>query len=163
MKKAASDKVTAAAVAGAQLVTPLAAVEHSRAPRARYDVECREGIPERMHEYVPLITRANKLRELAQRSFIGRVPLVGNIFTAHLLRQAEEVFQQAMQLTRVKWTESVYNVVTDVGANDLLDKYLAGSAYTAGWFCGLISSVSFTAVAAANTQKARSGKTSDTP
>jgi hypothetical protein len=37
----------------------------------------------------------------------------------------------------LKWTEDVTNVVTDEGANDLLDKYFKGSAYTAAWFMGL--------------------------
>lgn len=34
----------------------------------------------------------------------------------------------------LKWTETVSNVVTTPGKNDLLDKYLKGSAYTATWF-----------------------------
>jgi hypothetical protein len=34
----------------------------------------------------------------------------------------------------LKWTETVENVVTTQGKNDLLDKYLKGSTYTAAWF-----------------------------
>jgi hypothetical protein len=37
----------------------------------------------------------------------------------------------------VKWTEKVENLVTNVGLNDVLDKYLKGSTYTAGFFVGL--------------------------
>jgi hypothetical protein len=46
-----------------------------------------------------------------------------------------------------KWREDVPNVVTAQGKLDLLNKYFTGSAYTAAWYCGLISSVSFSAVA----------------
>lgn len=37
----------------------------------------------------------------------------------------------------VKWTEEGYNLVTNQGKNDILDKYFKGSAYSATWFCGL--------------------------
>lgn len=33
-----------------------------------------------------------------------------------------------------KWTEEVHNVVCTAGINDLLDKYFAGTGYTATWF-----------------------------
>ena len=36
-----------------------------------------------------------------------------------------------------KWRESVRNLVTTEGKNDLIDKYFKGSAYTAAWYLGL--------------------------
>lgn len=37
----------------------------------------------------------------------------------------------------VKWTEDVDNIVVNVGLDDILDKYLDGSSYTAAFFMGL--------------------------
>ena len=46
--------------------------------------------------------------------------------------------------TEVKWRDKLNNVVTTVGKNKILDEALAGSAYTAAWYMGLISAVSYT-------------------
>ena len=49
----------------------------------------------------------------------------------------------------VKWTDSIENVVCTEGKNVMMDAALAGSSYTVvGPYVGLISSVSYTAVAA---------------
>ena len=44
----------------------------------------------------------------------------------------------------VKWEDDIHNVVCNLGKNYLLDNGMAGSAYTAAFYMGLISSVSFT-------------------
>jgi hypothetical protein len=48
----------------------------------------------------------------------------------------------------IKWIEEIQNRVTTQGLNDLLTKYLKGSAYTAAWYVGLIDNASFSALAA---------------
>lgn len=59
---------------------------------------------------------------------------------------------------KLKWEDTAENVVTTVGKNLALDTYLAGAAYTVvGPFMGLISSTSFTAVAAADTMTSHAG------
>lgn len=78
---------------------------------------------------------------------------------------ADEV--QAMQkkmnaMLEPKWADSINNLVTDVGANDALDKYLSGSAYTAAWYLGLISLTGYTTgVAAGDTMGSHGGWTED--
>ena len=55
---------------------------------------------------------------------------------------------------KVIWVEDFDNLVTTVGKNDLLDKYLAGSAYTASFFMGLKGTGS---AAAGDTQSSHAG------
>ncbi len=58
----------------------------------------------------------------------------------------------------LKWRDTAENVVTTVGKNLALDTYLAGSSYTVtGPYMGLISSTSFSAVAAGDTMASHSG------
>jgi hypothetical protein len=55
------------------------------------------------------------------------------------------------------WSEEFDNLITTVGKNFLLDTALAGSAYTALAYMGLISNSSFTAVAAGDTMASHTG------
>lgn len=42
------------------------------------------------------------------------------------------------------WEDTIENLVTTVGKNNMLDNQLSGSAYTAAWYLGLISNASYT-------------------
>ncbi len=155
--KSAKDGIIAAAVAGAVLVSSASAQEQSFAPKGRFTIECREAIPHHRDKYTALLNQSNRLKEKAQCSHIGKMPIVGNVFTQHILAKADVYFQEAMKYSRVKWTVIEDNTVTTPGKNDLLDKYFAGSSYTATWFCGLISLTSFSAINAADTMASHAG------
>jgi hypothetical protein len=59
---------------------------------------------------------------------------------------------------KLKWRDTIENVVATVGKNLALDTFLAGSAYTVtGPFMGLISSTSYAAVAATDTMASHAG------
>lgn len=59
---------------------------------------------------------------------------------------------------KLKWREVIENVVATVGKNLMLDTAFAGAAYTVtGPFMGLISSTSFTGVAAGDTMASHAG------
>lgn len=61
---------------------------------------------------------------------------------------------------KVKWADVIDNLVLTAGKNLALDTFLAGSAYTVvGPFMGLISSVSYTAIAAGDTMASHTGWT----
>jgi len=84
------------------------------------------------------------------------------------LIRAGHNFEQALahgtyhaQLIRdgvVIWEDTAPNVVTTVGKNLALDTYLAGSSYSVtGPYMGLISSTSYSAVAAGDTMSSHAG------
>src|SRR5215475_5363886 len=59
---------------------------------------------------------------------------------------------------KLKWREIIDNIVQTVGKNLALDTFLAGSAYTVtGPYMSLISSTSYTGVAAGDTMASHAG------
>jgi hypothetical protein len=82
-----------------------------------------------------------------------------NAFIQWLLMPLQVMF--LMQLAKIptyeKWTDTIDNLITTVGKNNMLDNHLAGSAYTAAWYMGLIDNASFTAVNIADTMASHAG------
>lgn len=55
----------------------------------------------------------------------------------------------------LKWVEEVNNIVTNAGLDDILDKYLKGSSYTAAFYVGLTDGTP--TVAAGDTMSSHAG------
>jgi len=62
----------------------------------------------------------------------------------------------------VRWEENVPNLVVNVGKTDLLNKYFAGTSYTAAWYLGLVDGGSSPTYNASDTMASHSGWTENT-
>jgi hypothetical protein len=86
---------------------------------------------------------------ITQNTAIGDNSPIKGVYTAEC-RDAEG---------NLKWSDTFSNLVTTVGKNYLLDNGLAGSAFTATYYMGLVSSVGYTAIAAGDTMASHTGWT----
>lgn len=74
----------------------------------------------------------------------------------HLQAQMENYYQvEAFRNGRLLWRDGFTNTVVDVGLNDVLDKYLKGSGYTAAFYVGLTDGTP--TVAAGDTMASHAG------
>ncbi len=62
----------------------------------------------------------------------------------------------------LRWSETIDNLVTTEGLNDVLTKYFKGSSYSATWYCGVISSSGYSAIVAGDTAASHAGWTEST-
>lgn len=101
-----------------------------------YRVTCLTPRPDRLSEFVPLwrarlaVVWLLRLAELLWRP-IG-APLVGALNRLH-----DQLSEQMRPMQYERFVESFHNLVTTVGKNDMLDKYLKGSTYTQTLVLGL--------------------------
>lgn len=149
-----------AAFAAVSLLGQVAtAQEHARIS-GRFDAVLHRAKPEHEREYLQLHGHVQDLRSRAatrQRLLARLGTRAGDLAVRGLLRDADEASAHMRTLMEVQAERVAPNLVTDVGARFLLDNGLSGSAYTAAFFLGLISSTSYSAVANADTMASHAG------
>lgn len=93
------------------------------------------------------------------RDQIAEIETRGLLFRLANRSKLRDLNQRMIGIELVpQWQDVAPNIVTTVGKNLALDSFLAGSSYTVvGPFMGLISSVSYTAVALGDTMASHSG------
>jgi len=112
-------------------------------PVGRFRATCHAVVPSFINEFRSL--RSEMERRLSNKDYSG----------AHSIR-----IQLDRMPREIAWVDDYLNLMVTVGKNDNLDKWLSGSAYTAAWYLGLISSVSYGAgVVAADTMASHAGWT----
>lgn len=135
--------------------------------RGEYTVEHLRPIPEKMAEFLPLWHARNahieaadaaraKLQALDPDADEQRIAEMGDAIAAHEAEIQRLTAQMRPLQHEASETERFHNLITTVGKNDLLDKYLKGSAYTQTIRMGLKGAGS---AAAGDTQASHAGWT----
>lgn len=114
------EKLNAGALESA-VVTRMGGVTAEAHASGVYTFECKGPREELRDEYTKLLQELMAFEQ------------AGNEIEVIRLRALMEPMEE------IKWTDTVHNLVTTVGANLALDTLLAGSAYTAACFIGLIN------------------------
>lgn len=142
MNLIASERIHSHEAVGAMLARSAALGEHINAPHFIFDYVCTGPIESERAAYV----------EMQERIRVSRNAQEIIVLQRELLRVP----------TEIKWRDGYKNTVVTVGKNHILDTEFAGSSYTAAWYLGLISSSSYSAIAAGDTMSSHSGWTEST-
>lgn len=151
------ERANAHVIAGASVGLGLSVGDFLNA-RGIYHGRC-EGYKEQhkaeyLQEYPRLLAMRAKVHKLLRYTPTFAVGVM-----TKLLKELEDFESYMRSLTEVKWESPAPNLVVTQGKNEILDQALAGSAYTAATFMGLIGAVSYTAIAAGDTMASHAGWT----
>jgi hypothetical protein len=131
----------------------MTAINETALASGHYEVVCKAPIEERRDEYIALQDRIQRLKNTSHLP--SPIAIIANILNKRSILNLEKELAEIPLY--VKWEDKIENLVTTGGKNFLLDNGLAGSSYTATFYIGLISSVSYSAVNAADTMASHAG------
>lgn len=130
----------------------------------RANMTCLRPHPDTIDEFMPLWDERNKVIEEKDRHIEAKFDAIrrGDMVAAAMfegfaeaaLLKEEELSRRMAPLQFKAWERTDFNVVTNVGRNDILDKYWRGSAYTQTVVMGLAGAGT---KAAADTQASHAG------
>lgn len=142
-----------------------AAIEHNAvtfeyfaAPRFRYEFECLRARD---------VVAASELRRaIDEEKMRAAAAWLEGGEAGAILFDARKLFGLQRELDALRrdviWREDRLNLVFTAGKNDLLDKYFAGSTYTAAFYMGLVDGASSPTYANGDTMASHSGWTEST-
>jgi hypothetical protein len=150
MFKNVPDLIDPKELTGSQIASAVAAHEDADA-QGHYVATMTGPVEDRRSEYCAIM---EQIAEIEAKNLITRL-----LLTARLDRLREKL---ATIPVETKWQDTIKNLVTTVGKNNILDNHFAGSAYTAAWYLGLISLTGYgVGVVAADTMASHAGWTED--
>lgn len=153
-----TERANAAAAALSRVGAAAAAIEGGQVA-GRFHALLHRAKPEHEREYRRLHERVQHLRaaSAARQRELPHGAWLGDARWRSLRAEDVETSAHMRSLLELQAERHAPNLVTDVGARYLLDNGLAGSGYTAAFYLGLISSTSYSAVAAADTMASHAG------
>ena len=154
-----NDLVNADAIAIVNVIKPASAIIEEFMAHGKYTIQHKRVFIDRRDQYSVLRDKLFSIKAEAAKGYVERLALYLRLGCKSYEEEMFNIQQEMAEMEYVLEEFEMPNLVVTVGKNFLLDNGLAGSAYTAAFFLGLISSVSFTAIAAADTMASHAGWT----
>ena len=149
----------AESIAVVDVIKPASAINEEFMAHGKYIIQHKRVFSDRREQYSALREKLFEIKAEAAKGYVERLALYLRLGCKSYEEVAFNIQQEMAEMEYILEEFEAPNLVVTVGKNFLLDNGLAGSAYTAAFFLGLISSVSYTAIVAADTMASHTGWT----